>query len=269
MKRNWFKLLLSSILVLILGIGVVSTQAAETIGTKAGEKKAAKVTKKAEQTERYYEVMWAADAKLCEKVRSFADRERIGYIPTDVDFGNVKWIELGNPTRKAINVTLAGEPRTRTVFRSYLSRRMGLEWGFSLDVFPQEINFADLAKDPVSFVRKQEWTLEPDYVELYGLNGLKSSKPSPWCSKLDHFSEDLGCEGQYAKWRFSFFDLIDIDGNIYITAATEKYQSPDDINLPVVILVGRYIAPKETASVFGGIGNMKQLEHCCYLIKTP
>jgi hypothetical protein len=76
------------------------------------------------------------------------------------------------------------------------------------------------------------------------------------------------CKGRYARWRFSFFDLIDIDGKIYITAATEKYQSPDDFKLPVVILVARYIAPKETPLIFGGIGNMKQLEHCCYLIKV-
>jgi len=268
MKNNWFKLL-PLILVLLLGLAVLSTWAAETGDTKAGEKKARKETKQAEQAKRSYEVMWAADAKLCEKVRSYANRERIDYVPIDVDFGNVKWVQLDYPTRKATNVTLAGESHTRTIFKWYSPSRMGVEWGFSLNVFPQEINFADLAKDPVSFIRKQEWTFEPDYVDLYGLNGLKSPHPSPWCSKLDHFSEDLGCEGQYAKWRFSFFDLIDIDGKIYITAATEKYQSPDDINLPVVILVGRYIAPKETPSIFGGIGNMKQLEHCCYLIKTP
>jgi hypothetical protein len=268
MKNNWFKLL-PSILVLILGLAVVSTRAAETIEVKAGEKKAAKETKQGEKAKRYYEVMWAADANLCEKVRSYADRGRFNYMPTDVDFGNVKWIQLDDPRRKAINVTLAGESRSKTVFRWYTTRRTGLEWDFSLDVFPHEISFADLAKDPASFARKQEWTFEPDYVDLYGLNGLKSPKPSPWCSKLGHFREDLGCEGQYAKWRFSFFDLIDIDGNIYITAATETYQSPNDINLPVVILVGRYIAPKETPSIFGDIGNMKQLEHCCYLIKTP
>lgn len=262
MKNNWFKLLLS-ILVLILGIAVVSTWAAEAIGTKAGEKKAAKETKQAEQPKRYYEVMWAADANLCEKVRSYADRERIDYAPTNVDFGNVKWIQLDDPGRKAINVTLAGESRRKTVRRWYSPSRTGVEWIFWLDVFPHEINFADLAKDPASFARKQEWTFEPDYLELHGLNGLTSPKPSPWCSKLDHFREDLGCQGQYAKWRFSFFDLIDIDGNIYITAATEAY----DINLPVVILVGRYIPPKEPPLIFGEIGNMKQLEHRCYLIK--
>jgi len=223
MKNIWFKLL-PSISVLILGIGVVSTGAAETIEVKAGEKKTTKETKQGEKTKRYYEVMWAADANLCEKVRSYADRERSDYMPADVDFGNVKWIELDNPTRKAIDVTLAGESRTRTVFRWYLTRRMGLEWGFLLNVFPHEINFADLAKDPASFARKTEWTFEPDYVDLYGLNGFKSPKPSPWCSKLDHFSEDLGCEGQYAKWRFSFFDLIDIDGNIYITEGPRRGQ---------------------------------------------
>ena len=267
MKINWFKLL-PSILVLLLGFAVVSTRAAETIGTKAAEKKAAKEAKKAEQAKRSYEVMWAADAKLCEKIRSYADRERGDYMPTNIDFGNVKWVQLDDPSRKAINVTLAGESHTKTVFRWCLIRRMGLEWGFLFNIFLHEINFADLAKDPVSFTRKQEWTFEPDYVDLYGLNGLKSPKPSPWCSKLDHLREDLGCEGQYAKWRFSFFDLIEIDGEVYITAATEKYQSPEDINLPVVILVGRYIPPKQAPSIFGGIGNMKQLEHCCYLIKT-
>ena len=100
----------------------------------------------------------AADAKLCEKVRSFADRERIDYVPIDVDFGNVKWVQLDYPTRKAINATLAGESRTRTIFRWYGTRRMGLEWDFWLEVFPHEINFADLAKDPASFARKAEWT---------------------------------------------------------------------------------------------------------------
>jgi hypothetical protein len=268
MKKNWFKLI-PSILILLLGLAVVATWAAETIGTKAGGKKTTKETKQTGKTKRYYEVMWAADANLCEKVRSYADRERIQYLPSDVDFGNVKWIQLDDPGRKAINVTLAGESRSKTVFRWYTPPgHMGAEGMFSLEVFPHEINFGDLAKDPASFARKTEWTFAPDYVELHGLNGLKSPKPSPWCSKLDHFKEDLGCQGQYAKWRFSFFDLINIDGKIYITAATEKYQSDDDINLPVIILVGRYVVPKQAPSIFGGIGNMKQLEHCCYLIKT-
>ncbi len=266
MKNNWFKLL-PSILVLLLGLAVVSAQAAETGDMKGGEKKVTEEKKQTEQTKRYYEVMWAADANLCEKIRSYADRKRSNYFPIDVDFGNVKWIQLDNPTRKSINVTLAGESRSKTVFRWYSPSRMGVEWMFWLEIFPHEINFADLAKDPASFARKTEWTFAPDYVDLYGLNGLKSPKPSHWCSKLDHFREDLGCKGQYAKWRFSFFDLIDIGGKIYIMAATEKYQSPDDINLPVVILVARYVAPKETPLIFGDIGNMKQLEHCCYLIK--
>jgi len=121
-----------------------------------------------------------------------------------------------------------------------------------------------LARVPLAHV----WRFAPDSVELYGLDKLELPKRSHWCSKLKHIEEDLGCKERYAKWRFSFFDLIEIDGKMYITAETEKYQSPDDINLPVVILVGRYIAPKETPSIFGGIGNMKQLEHCCYLIKT-
>jgi len=56
MNKNWFKLL-PSILVLILGLAVASTHAAETI-ENAGEKNAAKETKKTQQTERYYEVMW-------------------------------------------------------------------------------------------------------------------------------------------------------------------------------------------------------------------
>ena len=267
MMKNCFKLIVA-ILVLLLGLAVVSTPAAEAGDTKAEGRKATKETKKAEQPKRYYEVMWAADANLCEKVRSYADRERMNYMPINVDFGNVKWIQLDDPGRKAINVVLAGESRNKTVFRWYTTRRTGLEWDFSLDVFPHEINFAGLAKDPASSARKQEWTFEPDYVELYGLDKLKSPKRSHWCSKLDHFREDLGCKGRYPIWRFSFFDLINIDGNIYITAATEKYQSPDDFNLPVIILVGRYIAPKETPLIFGGIGNMKQLEHCCYLIKT-
>ena len=233
------------------------------------ELQAKKVTKQAEQPKRYYEVMWAADANLCEKVRSYADRERSNYIPIDVDFGNVKWIQLDDPRRKAINVTLARESRTKTVFRWYTPPgHTGEEGYFSLDIFPHEISFAELAKDPASFARKAEWTFAPDYVELTGLNGLQSPKPSPWCSKLGHLSDALGCKGRYARWRFSFFDLIDIDGKIYITAATEKYQSPDDIDWPVVILVGRYIAPKETPSIFSDIGTMKQLEHCCYLIKT-
>ncbi len=212
--------------------------------------------------------MWAADANLCEKVRSYADRERIDYIPINIDFGNVKWIQLDDPGRKAINVTLGGESRIKTVFRWYTTRRTGREWDFTFDIFSHEISFADLAKDPASFARKQEWTFEPDYAELYGLDKLELPKRSHWCSKLKHIEEDLGCKERYAKWRFSFFDLIEIDGKMYITAATEKYQSPDDINLPVVILVGRYVAPKETPLIFGGIGNMKQLEHCCYLIKT-
>jgi uncharacterized protein len=231
------------------------------------ELQAKKVTKQAGQPKRYYEVMWAADANLCEKVRSYADRKRMNYMPSDVDFGNVKWIELDHPTRNAINVALAGETRSETLFRWYATRPMGLEWDFLLKVFPHEISFAELAKDPVSFARKAEWTFAPDYVELTGLNGLKSPKPSPWCSKLDHSREDLGCKGRYPIWRFSFFDLIDIDGKIYVTAATEKYQAPDDIDLPVVILVARYIAPKEPPVIFGEPGNMKQLEHCCYLIK--
>ena len=266
MNKNCF-ILVPTILVLILGIAVVSTWAAETIGEKTAEKKNTKETKKPVQTKRYYEVMWAADAKLCEKVRSYADRERFDYMPTNIDFGNLKWIQLDDPSRKAINVTLAGESQSKTVFRWYTTRRTGLEWDFSLDVFPHEIDFADLARNPASFARKQEWTFEPDSVELYGLDKLKSPERSHWCSKLKHIEEDLGCKEQYARWRFSFFDLIEIDGKIYITAATEKYQS-EDIDLPVVILVGRYIPPKEIPSVFGGMDTMTQLEHRCYLIKT-
>jgi len=225
--------------------------------------------KHVEQSKRYYEVMWAADANFCEMVRAYADRERSNYMPSNVDFGNVKWIQLDDPMRKAINVTLAGESRTKTVFQSYTPpAHTGAEGYFSLEVFPREISFADLAKNPASFARKVEWTFAADDVELTGLNGLKSPKPSPWCSKLDHFSEASGCKGQYARWRFSFFDLIDIDGKIYITAATEKYQAPDDFDWPVVILVARYIASKEPPLIFGDPGNMKQLEHCCYLIKT-
>ena len=268
MKKNWFKLL-PLIIVLASSLAVVSTRAAEAIDTKAGEKKTTKETKQAELPKRYYEVMWAADANLCEKVCSYANHERMNYMPSDVDFGNVKWIQLDDPMRKAINVTLAGESRNKTVFRWYTPpAHTGAEGYFSLEIFPHEIDFADLAKDPASFARKAEWTFEPDYVELTGLNGLQSQKPSPWCSKLDHFSEALGCKGRYATWRFSFFDLIDIDGKIYITAATEKYQSPDDFKLPVVILVARYIAPKEPPLIFGGNGNMKQLEHFCYLVKV-
>jgi hypothetical protein len=185
MRKNYFKLL-SLILILVSSLAVVSMRITEAGDLKAGDKKPTKETKKAEQPKRYYEVMWAADANLCEKVRSYADRERINYMPSNVDFGDVKWIQLDDFMRKAVNVTLAGESRTKTVFQWYTPpAHTGADGYFSLDVFPHEINFADLAKNPASFARKQEWTFAPDYVELTGLNGRKSPKPSPWCSTLD------------------------------------------------------------------------------------
>jgi hypothetical protein len=244
-------------LTLLLGGGTAG--AAEKQNTKASAK-----------TKHYYEVMWAAEPAFCEKVRAYADRERADYMPITANFGNVKWTELDDPSRVAVNVTLAGESTKRTIFRWVLTRSTGLEWDYTLNIFPALINFTDLAKDPSSFARKQEWRFEPDDVQLTGLNGQQSPKPSKWCAKLKDKDRDLGCKGKHPTWRFSFFDLIEVGENIYITAATEKYQSPDDMDLPVVILVGSYIAPSpdKPRPVHGDNGAMSQLEHRCYLIKT-
>jgi hypothetical protein len=253
------------LIAVLIGLAVLLVLGGGTAG--AGEKQ---VKRQPTKTKRYYEVMWAANPALCEKVRAYADRERTDYMPITINYGNVKWTELDDPSRVAVNVTLAGESAERTVFRWVLTRKMGLEWDYALDAFPSLINFADLAKDPASFAGKQEWRFEPDDAELTGLNGQKSPKPSKWCAKLKDKDRDLGCKGKHPTWRFSFFDLIKIDGKTYITAATEKYQSPDDINLPVVILVGRYIAPSpdKPQPLHGNNGAMSQLEHRCYLIKT-
>ena len=157
---------------------------------------------------------FSSEVSFAESVFSNDANFKYTKFPGKVDFGNVKWIQLDDPMRKAINVRLAGESRTKTVFQWYTPpAHAGAEGYFSLEVFPHEISFVALSKNPASFARKAEWTFEADYVELTGLNGWKSQKPSPWCSKLDHFSEALGCKGRrYARWRFSFLDLIDIDG---------------------------------------------------------
>jgi len=233
----------------------------------AGEKQTTKVHAK---TKRYYEVMWAADPVFCEKVRSYADQQRADYVPSNIVFGNVQWIELDDYDRRASNVNFSDEKNSKTVFKWITRRRTGFEWDYALDIFHVLISFDDLSKNPVSFTGKQEWTFNPDYVELTGLNGQKSPKPSKWCAKLKNINrQDLGCKNKHPIWRFSFFDLLSIDGKTYITAATEKYQSPDDTNLPIVILVGRYIAPpKQTPLRFGSDGTMGQIEHRCYLIKT-
>lgn len=238
-----------------------------TYSAWAGENK----SNPSKQKKRYYEIMWAADPAFCEKVRSYADREHADYMPTNINFGNVKWVELDHPSREATNVIFAGKKNFKTAFRWILPRSMGQEWDYTLDVFPALINFADLAKDPASFARKQEWTFEPDDVELTGLNGKKSQKPSKWCAKLKYPDRpELGCKGKHPVWRFSFFDLIEVDGKTYITASTEQYGTEEDKYLPVVILVGRYIVPSSDTPRFvhGNNGTMSQLEHRCYLIKT-
>jgi hypothetical protein len=264
-----YKLIL--VMLLVLYFTVLSVLAMDKSNENANGNKIA-VVKSTAKEKRYYEVMWAADANFCEKVRTYADRENANYVPIAGNFGNVKWIALDHPTRKAVNVIFAGETKPRSIFRWYTTRRMGLEWDYDLNIFQGLVDFTDLvkkAKNPALLSLKQEWTFNPDDVELIGLNGRKSPKPSHWCSKLKHSEEHLGCEGRYPKWRFSFFDLIEIEGKTYITAATEKYQSPDDMNLPIVILVGRYVAPSEdTPLMFGSDRTMDQLEHRCYLIKA-
>lgn len=215
----------------------------------------------------HYEVMWASDAALCNKIKNYADAKRDDYVPTDMNFGNLQWQELDDPTRQSIDTILAGETSPRTIFRTVLPRRTGLEWDYSLKIFPLIVDADALKRDPVSFARKHEWSFNPDDAELKGLQASNPKKKSRWCSKLKDNEWELGCKGMNIRWRFSFFDLIEIDGKVFITAATEKYM---DDRLPVVILVGRYVAPPKTTNpvrAYGTTGTMSQLEHLCYLIK--
>jgi hypothetical protein len=265
-NRFIYKFILVILVLLIFCFSALPVLAAEKQKVNAGGNMVTKVESTA-IGKRYYDVMWAADANFCEKVRAYADSARSDYVPSDIDFGNLKWTELGNPTRVVADVTFAGESKSRSIVRSYTTT--SIDWYFDLDIFPGPVDYSALAKDPTSFTLKQEWTFNSDDVELNGLHGWKSPKPSHWCSKLKHSEEHLGCEGRYPKWRFSFFDLIEIDGKTYITASTEKYQSPDDMDLPIVILIARYVAPeKDTPLRFGSDRTMDQLEHRCYLIKT-
>lgn len=215
-----------------------------------------------ERTHRHYEVIWAADKSLCEKVAAYAERVRPDFLPSDVDFGNLRWTILDDPGRQALNVTFAGESDKKTLFRWVNPNSAGKEWSFALTVFPETIDFDILKKEPVFHGLEEETYFEPETISLIGIANKESIRPSPWCERL----KDLACNGVHAQSRFSFFDVLEIDQKVYLVAHTEKYANLYEA-LPHIVFVGKYRATKPTPPKLKGplYAPLRNLEHLCYL----
>lgn len=203
-----------------------------------------------------YQLLWTGNKDVCQRARRYATKERHNYV--NIGFGNVPWTQLDDPSRKTVDVMLAGS--TRTVLLSIVPRRAGLDWDYGLVVYATKLSHSDLLnRGPIDPRVEMIW--EPDRFPVPELARSRvASRLVSWCKKEGW----KDCEKETLSWRFSFFDLVKLDGQVYLTAASEKYNTPMDRNMPQVVMIAEYVGNLAAGSQSNDIAG--KVRPVCYLL---